>query len=104
VGTGARPSSASGCEVRREGAERALAAEAIDRAAARDGDDPCRRVARDAVARPGRQGGGERVLHRLLGEVPIAERADQRRHRAAEVLAERALDCVAGAQDAARSA
>jgi hypothetical protein len=53
------------------------------------------------------QRGGERILDGLLGEVPVADGADQRRDRPPEVLAEQAVDgarCRPVAQDAAPSA
>jgi hypothetical protein len=86
-------------------APHAIGAHSVDRPVARHRDDPRERVAREAVARPALQRCGERVLYRLLGEVPVADRADERRDRPPEVLAEQALDgrCRLGAQDAAPS-
>ena len=83
--------------------QRALLSQSIDRAVARDGEDPRRRVTRHAVARPALGRRRERVLDGLLGEVPVADGADQRRDRPPEVLAEQAVDgagCDALAQDA----
>jgi hypothetical protein len=85
----------------------ALAPQPIDRPVARDGDDPRGRVARDALARPALHRGGERILHRLLGQVPVPEGPDQRRDRPPEVLPVQAVDgarCRPVAQDAAPSA
>ena len=42
------------------------------------------------------EGGDERVLDRLLGEVEVAEDADQRRDRATLLLAEEAVDDLVG--------
>ncbi len=91
-------------ELGRERAQCTLAPEPVDRAVARDGDDPRQRVARGAVARPARGRGRERLLDRLLGDVPVPDGADQRGDRAPEVLAERALDGERLAQEAATSA
>jgi hypothetical protein len=88
------------------GAEATLAPEPVDRSVARHGDDPRRGIAGDAVVRPARERRRERVLDRVLGDVPVAERSDERRDRASEVLAEQALDgarCNRLAQDAALS-
>jgi hypothetical protein len=87
-------------------AAHAIAAQPIDGPVACDRDDPGKRVARDAGARPALERCGERVLDRLLGEVPVADGADQRRDRPPEVLAEQAVGgrCRLGAQDAAPSA
>ncbi len=69
-------------------AQRALAAEAVDRDVAGRGDDPPQRRVRDAVGRPARGRTRERLLHGLLGQIGIAEAAHQRRHGPAPVLAE----------------
>jgi hypothetical protein len=74
------------------GAQALLAAHAVDRSVARDRDDPRGWIGRRTVARPALERGRERVLNRLLGEVPVAEGADQGRDGAAVVLAEDALD------------
>ena len=42
--------------------------------------------------RPGLEGGDERVLDGFLGEVEVAEDADQRRDRPSLLLAEQAVD------------
>ena len=86
------------------GAEHPIAPEPVDRAVACHRDDPRERVARDAVARPALDRGREGVLDGLLGHVPVADGADQRRDRPPEVLAEQAVGgtCCGGlAQGAA---
>jgi hypothetical protein len=93
-------------ELWKAGAQDAVAAEAIDRAVARHRQHPRGRVARNAVAWPALQGGCERVLDGVLGEIPIAYRANECRDRLPEMLAEQAvrgLCCDGSAQDAARS-
>jgi hypothetical protein len=65
-----------------------LAAEAVDRSIAGGGGDPAARVRRQAVARPCAQGDGERLLDCVLGEVDVAEGADQGGDRSAGLLAE----------------
>ena len=64
------------------------------------GDDPGARVRRDAVAGPALGGDRERLLDGVLGEVEVAERADQDRDRAPELLPEclgdRVYGCLAG--------
>src|SRR5215207_1067575 len=72
--------------------EGALAADAVDRAIPRGGNDPRGRVARRPVARPALECGRERVLHRVLGELEVAEDADQNRDGASPFLAEEGLD------------
>ena len=49
-------------------------------------------VVRDAADRPRLERGDERVLDRLLGEVEVAEHADERRDRPSLLLAEQAVD------------
>jgi hypothetical protein len=93
-------------ELRLVVAARALVAEPIDGPVARHRDDPCQRVARDARVRPALQRRGERVLHGLFGEVPVADGADQRRDRPPKMFAEQAVDgarCRLLVQDAAPS-
>ena len=72
--------------------ERAVAAQPVDRAPASRDRDPGARVGRHAVARPGRDGGGERVLHRVLGELEVADVADERGQDLRPLGAEGALD------------
>ena len=71
---------------------RRFAPEPIDRAVLRRGDDPAHRARRRAARRPAPQRLGERVLHRFLGEVDVAEDADQHGDRAAVLRAEHAFD------------
>ncbi len=59
-----------------------LPAEAVDCPVARGSDDPAGRAWRRAGARPAFNGHGEGLLDRLLGEVDIAEAADQDGDRA----------------------
>ena len=71
---------------------RRLAAQPVDRAVARRGDDPAGRARRQPALGPAPHRLGERVLDRLLGDVDVAEDADQDGHRAAVLLAEDTLD------------
>ena len=59
----------------------ALAAEAVDGAVAGGAHDPGARVVGQAVAWPALERDRPGLLHRLLGEVDVAEDPDQRRHR-----------------------
>ena len=70
----------------------ALAPQAIDRAAARGGEDPGRWMRRKAVERPALERNDVRVGDGVFGEAEIADRAGQRRHRAARVVTEAARD------------
>jgi hypothetical protein len=54
-----------------------LAAQAVDGSIAGSRRDPAAGVGRQAVACPRTQGYGERLLDCILGEVDVAERADQ---------------------------
>jgi hypothetical protein len=74
-----------------------LTAQAVDRPVARDADDPGARVVRHPVARPALQRSNEGLLDRLLGQVEVAEDADQRRDRPPRLSPEQAVDAVAGA-------
>jgi hypothetical protein len=67
-------------------------ADAIDRPVAGGGRDPGPRIAGYPPLRPDLQGGHEGVLDRLLGEVEVAEHADERRDRPSRLLAEQAVD------------
>jgi hypothetical protein len=69
-----------------------LAAEAVDRSIAGSGRDPAARVGRQTVACPCAQGDGERLLDCVLGEVDVAEGADQGGDRSAGLLAEDPAD------------
>ena len=55
-------------------------------------DQPGAGIGRDAVARPALGGDGERLLRGLLGEVEVAEEADQRGEHAAPLVAEDLLE------------
>jgi len=56
------------------------------------GDDPPAGLGGHAGVRPARQGGGEGVLDRLLGEVDVAEVTDQDGHRAPVLVPEHPRD------------
>ena len=60
----------------------------IDGAIPRRGDQPGRRVGRLALARPALRGRRERLLSGLLGEIEVAEEADEGRENTAPVLTE----------------
>jgi hypothetical protein len=72
--------------------ERAVAADPVDRAVAPGRDEPCARARRDTIARPALGGDRERVLRGFLGEVEVAEEADQRSENAPPLLAEDRLE------------
>ena len=72
--------------------ERAVAAQAVDRAVAGGDREPGARVGRRAVARPALRGDREGLLRGFLGEVEIAEEADQAREDAAPLVAEDLLE------------
>jgi hypothetical protein len=72
--------------------ERAVAADAVDRAVASGRDEPAGAVGGGAVARPALGGDRERLLRGLLGEVEVAEDADQRGEDAPPLVAKRLLD------------
>ena len=71
---------------------RRLAPQAVDRPVARGRDDPAGRARREAVRRPALDRRGERVRDGVLGDVDVAEDADEDRDRAAVLRAEHALD------------
>ena len=73
-------------------AQRLLAADAVDRAVARGGHEPRARVRGRALARPALRGDRERLLRGLLGEVEVAEEADQRGDDAPPLIAEGLLE------------
>jgi len=75
---------------------RRLAAESVDRPAPRGEDDPALRARREPGPRPALHGDGARVLDRLLGDVDVAEDADEDGHRAAVLGAEDTLDLRRG--------
>src|SRR6185503_7296560 len=69
------------------------APDGVDRLVARDGDQPAARLVGRALGRPAREGGGERVLDRLLGEVEVAVgHADRRREHAGALVAKYGFD------------
>jgi hypothetical protein len=72
--------------------ERALAPDAIDGAIARRRRQPRGGAGRHAVARPALRRDRERLLRRFLGEVEVAEEADEGGEDAAPVLAEGLVD------------
>jgi hypothetical protein len=69
-----------------------LASEAVDRSIAGGGRDPAAGVGRQAVARPRAQRDRERLLDCVLGEVDVAEGADQSGDRSTGLLAEDPAD------------
>jgi hypothetical protein len=68
--------------------ERAVAADAVDRPVARSRHEPGARVVGRPFARPALGGDRERLLGGFLGEVEVAEEADQRCEDAAPLVAE----------------
>jgi hypothetical protein len=83
----------------------ALAAEPVDRPAARGQRDPRGRVRRDPVAGPAFERDEERVLDGLLGAIEVTERARQGGDRLSGLAPEQAVDgCPGGAQRFAPSA
>ena len=83
--------------------ERPGAADPVDRRIPRDGLDPGPRPSRDPAPGPRLEGLCERVLHRVLGELEVAEDADQGREDAAPLVPEDALELVYPATSAVRS-
>ncbi len=79
-------------EQARLGDERAVAADAVDRAVACRRHQPGARVGGRPVARPALGCDGERLLGGFLGEVEVAEEADQAGEHAAPLVAERLLE------------
>ena len=84
------------CEQARLGQQRALAPQAVDGAVARRRGQPRSGVARGTLARPALGGDREGLLSGLLGEVEVAEGADQGCDHAAPLVAEGLLDQGAG--------
>ena len=72
--------------------ERAVAAQAVDRAVASRDRQPRARIRRRAVARPALGGDRERLLRGFLGEIEVAEEADQVGEDAAPLVAEDLLE------------
>ena len=73
-------------------AQPALAPEPVDRPVAGRRRDPGAGVVGDAVGGPALQRDRERLLHGLLGEVEVAEDADERRDRPSRLAPEQAVD------------
>lgn len=71
---------------------RGLAADPVDRLAARGREDPAGRAGGQAGHGPALDGRGERLLHRVLGEVQVAEDAGQDGDGTRVLRAEHALD------------
>jgi hypothetical protein len=74
------------------GRQPAVAPDAVDGPVARRGYEPRARVGRRSVAGPPGSGDGEGLLRRFLGEVEVAEEADQRSEDVAPMLAEGVLE------------
>ncbi len=74
----------------------APAADPVDRPVPGGRRDPGTRVVGDPAVGPDLEGGDERVLYSLLGEVEVAQDADERRDRPSLLLAEQAVDDVVG--------
>jgi hypothetical protein len=72
--------------------ERAVAANPVDRVVTRRRRQPRARVARQPVAGPALRGRRERLLRGFLGEIEVAEEADQRREDPSPLLAEDLLE------------
>jgi hypothetical protein len=68
--------------------ERAVAADPVDRAVAGRGHEPGPRIVGRPVARPALGGERERLLGGFLGEVEVAEEADQGGEDSAPLVAE----------------
>ena len=72
----------------------AAASQASDGRATRRGRDPRGGVVGNAIGRPPLQRNGEGILHRLLGEVEIAQDTDEGRVDPPRLLAEDTLDSL----------
>ena len=72
--------------------ERAIAADAVDRAVARRGHQPGAWIGWSPVAGPALGGDRERLLGGFLGELEVAEEADQVGENTSPVVAERLLE------------
>jgi len=72
--------------------ERAIAADAVDRAVAPRRHQPRARICRRPLAGPALGGDRKRFLRGFLGEVEVAEEADQRREDAAPLVVEDLLE------------
>jgi len=74
--------------------QRPVAPDPVDRAVAGGGDDPGAGIRGHAVPRPALRRPDERLLHRVLGEVEVAEDAAEDRDRARPLVAEGAGQLV----------
>ena len=72
--------------------ESPVPAQPVDRPVPRGGGDPRRGVVREAADRPRLERRDERLLDHLLGEVEVAQHADERRDRASRAFTEQAVD------------
>jgi hypothetical protein len=72
--------------------KRAIAADAVDRTIARGHQQPRARIRRRTIALPALGRGRERLLRGFLGEVEVAEEADQGRQNAAPFVAKDPLE------------
>jgi hypothetical protein len=72
--------------------KRAITSDPVDCAVARGGHEPRSRAGRCPVARPALGGDRECLLGRFLGEVEVAEEADQRREDASPFVAENLVE------------
>jgi hypothetical protein len=77
--------------------------EQVDGAAVRDGDQPGPRTPRHPLRRPGGDGRRKCVLEHLLGEVEVAEEANERGERTSRLLAKGALQGLGGVHDVFRT-
>jgi len=64
----------------------------VDRAVSRRRDQPCPRIRRRSIPWPALGGDREGVLNGLLGEIEIAEKADQMSEDTSPLLTEDTLD------------
>jgi len=82
----------AGLDQRLFGSQSSLAADPVDGAMTGCGDEPGRGSARHPVPRPSLSGCGKRVLRGFLGEIEVAEEADERSENAAPLVAEDPLE------------
>jgi hypothetical protein len=69
-----------------------VAAQAVDRPVSRGRNQPCARVVRRPLARPTLRRDRERLLRGFLGDVEVAEEADEGGDDAAPIVAEDVLE------------
>ena len=74
--------------------EDALAPQPVDRLVPSHADDPGRGIVRHTMVRPALERDDERLLDRLLGEIEVAEDADQGRDRPPRLAPEQAVDYI----------